>query len=88
MPNPREEPNLTFDKDSVTSNVSRNHKNILLPNIGQFECDGEISLDTITPFTSTGLVECEGIPGQIITEWLRGGVTEAFTSSNEDETNY
>ncbi|KTF90596.1 hypothetical protein cypCar_00041869 [Cyprinus carpio] len=68
MPNPREERSLPFDKDSVTSNVSRNHKNMLLPNIGQFECDGEISLDTITPFTSTGLMECEGIPGQIINE--------------------
>lgn len=67
MPNPREEPSLPFDKNSVTSNVSRNHKNMHLPNIGQFECDGEISLDTITPFTSTGLMECEGIPGQIIT---------------------
>ncbi|XP_041921656.1 D(1C) dopamine receptor [Alosa sapidissima] len=59
----REDTGLPFDKVSVTSNVSRNHKHMLLPAIGHYECDGEISLDTITPFTSTAL-ECDGLPGQ------------------------
>ncbi|XP_076835296.1 D(1)-like dopamine receptor [Brachyhypopomus gauderio] len=68
MSNPREDPSFQFEKTSVSSNTSRNHKHILMPNISQFECDGEISLDTITPFTSTGLMECDGIPGQIICE--------------------
>ncbi|XP_071022933.1 D(1C) dopamine receptor [Oncorhynchus clarkii lewisi] len=53
------------DKVSLISNASRNHKNTLLPAIVQFQCDGEISLDTITPFTSAGAMECDSIPGQI-----------------------
>ncbi|MEE6485617.1 hypothetical protein FKM82_014349 [Ascaphus truei] len=49
-----------FDKVSVTSNsqVTRSHKNLLLPAGVQFECEAEISLETITPFTSTGPLEC------------------------------
>uniref|UniRef100_A0A3B1JL32 G-protein coupled receptors family 1 profile domain-containing protein n=1 Tax=Astyanax mexicanus TaxID=7994 RepID=A0A3B1JL32_ASTMX len=46
-----------LDKASISSGASRRHPHphahALLPH----ECDGEISLDTITPFTSTGLVE-------------------------------
>ncbi|XP_072546068.1 D(1)-like dopamine receptor [Salminus brasiliensis] len=57
-----------LDKVSISSGASRRHPHphahALLPH----ECDGEISLDTITPFTSTGLVECEGLPGQIMTD--------------------
>ncbi|KAG2463396.1 D(1C) dopamine receptor [Polypterus senegalus] len=53
-----------FDKTSVNSQRSLGHKNTLLPGV-QFECEAEISLDTITPFTSTGLHECDAIPGQI-----------------------
>uniref|UniRef100_A0A8B9R9M1 G-protein coupled receptors family 1 profile domain-containing protein n=1 Tax=Astyanax mexicanus TaxID=7994 RepID=A0A8B9R9M1_ASTMX len=57
-----------LDKASISSGASRRHPHphahALLPH----ECDGEISLDTITPFTSTGLVECEGLPGQIMTD--------------------
>ncbi|XP_066549191.1 D(1C) dopamine receptor [Amia ocellicauda] len=56
---------LPFDKVSVLSNTSHSHKNLLLPAVVQFECEAEISLDTITPFTSTGPNECEAIPGQI-----------------------
>lgn len=62
----REEQAARHDKVSVSSATSRRHirghAHGLLPQ----ECDGEISLDTITPFTSTGLVECEGLPGQIL----------------------
>lgn len=63
--NPGEDTSVPFDKVSLISNVSRNHKNLLLPAIVQSECDGEISLDTITPFTSAGALECTAIPGQI-----------------------
>ncbi|XP_017558010.1 D(1)-like dopamine receptor [Pygocentrus nattereri] len=65
---PREEPAARLDKASISSGASRRlghgRAHMLLPH----ECDGEISLDTITPFTSTGLVECEGLPGQIIND--------------------
>uniref|UniRef100_H3BEK6 Dopamine receptor D6b n=1 Tax=Latimeria chalumnae TaxID=7897 RepID=H3BEK6_LATCH len=55
-----------FDKNSViTPQTSRRHKNLLLPAVVQFECEAEISLDTITPFTSTGPNECEAIQDQI-----------------------
>ncbi|XP_066541321.1 D(1)-like dopamine receptor [Hoplias malabaricus] len=64
----REEPAARMDKASISSAASRRlahaHTHVLLPH----ECDGEISLDTITPFTSTGLVECEGLPGQILND--------------------
>ncbi|KAM4607556.1 D(1)-like dopamine receptor [Polymixia lowei] len=62
--NPGEDTSAPFDKVSLISSVSRNHNN-LLPANAQFECEGEISLDTITPFTSAGALECEAIPGQI-----------------------
>ncbi|XP_029465730.1 D(1C) dopamine receptor-like [Rhinatrema bivittatum] len=32
---------------------------LLLPAVVQFECEAEISLETITPFTSTGPADCE-----------------------------
>ncbi|XP_027032476.1 D(1) dopamine receptor [Tachysurus fulvidraco] len=48
--------------------VFRDHTHVLLPSVGRCECDAEISLDTITPFTSTAMMECGGIPGQIINE--------------------
>ncbi|KAK1166427.1 D(1C) dopamine receptor-like [Acipenser oxyrinchus oxyrinchus] len=54
-----------FDKLSVISQTPRSRKNLLLPAVVQFECEAEISLDTITPFTSTGPNECDLIPGQI-----------------------
>ncbi|KAI4877211.1 hypothetical protein NFI96_003961 [Prochilodus magdalenae] len=64
----RDEPAARLDKASISSGASRRlghgRAHALLPH----ECDGEISLDTITPFTSTGLVECEGLPGQIIND--------------------
>ncbi|XP_069467436.1 D(1C) dopamine receptor-like [Ambystoma mexicanum] len=54
-----------FEKVSILSHsqdISRSHKNLhFLPAGGvQFECEAEISLETITPFTATGgLLECE-----------------------------
>ncbi|KAJ1141664.1 hypothetical protein NDU88_007992 [Pleurodeles waltl] len=54
-----------FEKVSVISHsqvISRSHKNLLLLPAGgvQFECEAEISLETITPFTATGgLLDCE-----------------------------
>ncbi|XP_072559801.1 D(5)-like dopamine receptor [Paramormyrops kingsleyae] len=53
-----------FDKVSVISDTSRNHTNLLLPAIVQFECEAEISLDML-PFNSTGSNACYAIPGQI-----------------------
>ncbi|XP_061088406.1 D(5)-like dopamine receptor [Conger conger] len=64
VPNNGEDVDLPFDKVSVISNTSRNHRNLLLPAIVQFECEAEISLDMM-PFTSTGANECYAIPGQI-----------------------
>ncbi|KAG8435242.1 hypothetical protein GDO86_013262 [Hymenochirus boettgeri] len=45
-----------FDKVSIISNShgTRSQKNLHLPTGVQFECEAEISLETITPFTSTG----------------------------------
>ncbi|KAM6956577.1 D(1C) dopamine receptor [Aplochiton taeniatus] len=63
--NVEEDASAPFDKVSLISEVSRNHKNSLLPAIVQFECDGEISLDTITPFTSAGVLECVTLPGHV-----------------------
>ncbi|XP_062320635.1 D(1C) dopamine receptor [Osmerus eperlanus] len=63
--NAGENTNPPFDKVSLISNTSCNHKNLLLPAIVQFECDGEISLDTITPFTSAGAMECDALLCQI-----------------------
>ncbi|XP_053196988.1 D(5)-like dopamine receptor [Scomber japonicus] len=53
-----------FDKVSVVSDDSRNHKNLLLPAILQYECEAEISLDMM-PFNSSGPTDCYVIPGQI-----------------------
>ncbi|XP_062863617.1 D(1C) dopamine receptor [Trichomycterus rosablanca] len=50
----------------VVGGVFRDHTRALLPSVGRCECDAEISLDTITPFTSTAVMECGGIPGQIV----------------------
>ncbi|XP_043911627.1 D(1C) dopamine receptor-like [Protopterus annectens] len=47
--------------DHSSFQMSRSHKNVLLPSVVQFECEAEISLDTITPFTSVRLNECEVI---------------------------
>ncbi|XP_053307112.1 D(1C) dopamine receptor [Spea bombifrons] len=49
-----------FDKVSVISNShgTRSQRNMLLPASVQFECEAEISLETITPFTSTVPIEC------------------------------
>ncbi|CAI9550298.1 unnamed protein product [Staurois parvus] len=48
-----------FDQVSIISNPhgSRSQKNLLLPTSVQFECEAEISLETITPFTSAGPLE-------------------------------
>ncbi|XP_041830284.1 D(5)-like dopamine receptor [Melanotaenia boesemani] len=53
-----------FDKVSVISDDSRNHRNLLLPAILQFECEPEISLDMM-PFNSPDPADCYVIPGQI-----------------------
>uniref|UniRef100_A0A3B4TLY7 D(1)-like dopamine receptor n=1 Tax=Seriola dumerili TaxID=41447 RepID=A0A3B4TLY7_SERDU len=45
-----------FDEESLISNGSQSHNRLLLlPATVQFEDDPEISLETITPFTSLGL---------------------------------
>ncbi|MGH0169525.1 UNVERIFIED_CONTAM: hypothetical protein FKN15_056965 [Acipenser sinensis] len=54
-----------FDKLSVISQTPRSRKNLLVPAVVQFECEAEISLDTITPFTSMEPNECDLIPCQI-----------------------
>ncbi|KAJ8013896.1 hypothetical protein DPEC_G00034590 [Dallia pectoralis] len=68
---PQASPNLgedtaipQVDEISLLSNASRNHKNLLLPTVFHIQCDGDISLDTLTPIT-TGATECRPIPGQI-----------------------
>nr|XP_033798862.1 D(1C) dopamine receptor-like [Geotrypetes seraphini] len=50
-----------FDRVSVISDsrASRGRKDLLLPAGVQFECEAEISLETITPFTSTGPADCQ-----------------------------
>ncbi|KAG7231849.1 hypothetical protein INR49_010262, partial [Caranx melampygus] len=60
-----------FDEESLVSNGSHRHnKLLLLPATVQFEDDPEISLETITPFTSAAALESDAlIPGQI--EWLQ-----------------
>uniref|UniRef100_A0A7N8WRZ1 G-protein coupled receptors family 1 profile domain-containing protein n=1 Tax=Mastacembelus armatus TaxID=205130 RepID=A0A7N8WRZ1_9TELE len=50
-----EDVSAQFDEDSLVSNGSRSHNRLLLlPATAQFEDDPEISLETITPFTSQG----------------------------------
>nr|XP_020513740.1 D(5)-like dopamine receptor [Labrus bergylta] len=53
-----------FDKVSGISEDSRNHSNLLLPAMLQYECEAEISLDMM-PFNSSGPTDCYVIPGQI-----------------------
>lgn len=53
-----------FDKVSVASDDSRDHRNLLLPAILQCECEAEISLDMM-PLSSSEPAECFFIPGQI-----------------------
>uniref|UniRef100_UPI003AB043CA D(1)-like dopamine receptor n=1 Tax=Centroberyx gerrardi TaxID=166262 RepID=UPI003AB043CA len=62
-----EDASAPFDEVSSISNGSRNHKSLLLlPATVRLEDDGEISLETITPFTSAAALECDAlIPGQV-----------------------
>ncbi|KAM9837664.1 D(5)-like dopamine receptor [Aulostomus maculatus] len=53
-----------FDKVSVISDDPRNHTNLLLPAILQYECEAEISLDMI-PFNTSGPNDSYVIPGQV-----------------------
>ncbi|XP_076616433.1 D(5)-like dopamine receptor [Chaetodon auriga] len=53
-----------FDKVSIISDDSRNHSNLLLPAILQYECEAEISLDMM-PFNSSGPTDSYLIPGQV-----------------------
>ncbi|XP_028423704.1 D(5)-like dopamine receptor [Perca flavescens] len=53
-----------IDRVSVISDDSRNHSNLLLPAILQYECEAEISLEML-PFNSSGHTDCYNIPGQI-----------------------
>ncbi|XP_061564066.1 D(5)-like dopamine receptor [Cololabis saira] len=57
------EPEHNFDKVSVISDDSTNHRNLLLPAMLHFECEREISLDMM-PFNSSD-PDCYVIPGQI-----------------------
>ncbi|XP_037638739.1 D(1)-like dopamine receptor [Sebastes umbrosus] len=56
-----------FDEESIISNGSRSHNRLLLlPATVQLEDDPEISLETITPFTSAAGLESDAlIPGQV-----------------------
>ncbi|XP_067432070.1 D(5)-like dopamine receptor [Thunnus thynnus] len=63
-PHTRGDLEQNFDKVSVISDDSQNHKNLLLPAILQYECEAEISLDMM-PFNSPGPTDCYVIPGQI-----------------------
>ncbi|XP_030604291.1 D(1)-like dopamine receptor [Archocentrus centrarchus] len=56
-----------FDEESIISNCSPSHNRLLLlPATVQFEEDPEISLETITPFTSAAGLETDAlIPGQV-----------------------
>ncbi|XP_030011953.1 D(1)-like dopamine receptor [Sphaeramia orbicularis] len=57
-----------FDEGSIISNCSRScNRSLLLPSATvQLDDDPEISLETITPFTSTVALECDAlIPGQV-----------------------
>ncbi|XP_069016019.1 D(5)-like dopamine receptor [Embiotoca jacksoni] len=56
------DPEQNFDKESVLSDESRTHRNLLLPAILQYECEAEISLDMM-PFNSSGPADCYVIPG-------------------------
>ena len=58
------DPEQNFDKVSVISDDCRNHRNLLLPAILQFECEPEISLDMM-PFNSSDPADSCVIPGQV-----------------------
>ncbi|KAL4641011.1 dopamine D1C receptor-like [Arapaima gigas] len=58
----REDTDPPSDKVSV---ASRRHTELLLPTPAQFEYDAEISLDTITPYTSTGPNEYEPVSDRL-----------------------
>lgn len=62
-----EDVSAQFDEESLISNRSQNHNRLLLlPATVQLEDDHEISLETITPFTSVAGLESDGlIPGQV-----------------------
>lgn len=62
-----EDMSAQFDEDSLISNCSQtDNRLLLLPATVQFEDDPEISLETITPYTSAGGLEGEAlIPGQV-----------------------
>lgn len=62
-----EDMSAQFDEESIVSNGSRSHNRLLLlPATVQLEDDPEISLETITPFTSAAGIESDAlIPGQV-----------------------
>uniref|UniRef100_UPI0037E9127B D(1)-like dopamine receptor n=1 Tax=Semicossyphus pulcher TaxID=241346 RepID=UPI0037E9127B len=62
-----EDMSAQFDEESIISNGSRSHNRLLLlPATVQLEDDPELSLETITPFTSAAGLESEAlIPGQV-----------------------
>ncbi|XP_034721102.1 D(5)-like dopamine receptor, partial [Etheostoma cragini] len=57
-------PGQNSDRVSVISDDSRDHSNLLLPAILQYECEAEISLDML-PFNSSGPADSFNIPGQV-----------------------
>ncbi|XP_028279796.1 D(1)-like dopamine receptor [Parambassis ranga] len=62
-----EDMSARFDEESIISNESpSDNRLLLLPATVQFEDDPEISLETITPFTSAAGLESDAlIPGQV-----------------------
>ncbi|XP_042288683.1 D(1)-like dopamine receptor [Thunnus albacares] len=62
-----EDMSAQFDEESLISNRSQSHNRLmLLPATVQLEDDPEISLETITPFTSAAGLESDAlIPGQV-----------------------
>ncbi|CAK6981645.1 D(1)-like dopamine receptor [Scomber scombrus] len=62
-----EDMSAQFDEESLISNGSQSHNRLLLlPATVQLEDDPEISLETITPFTSVAGLESDAlIPGQV-----------------------
>ncbi|KAM7408260.1 hypothetical protein PAMA_002118 [Pampus argenteus] len=63
-----EDMSAQFDDESLISNGSQSHNRLLLlPTTVQLEDDPEISLETITPFTSAAGLESDAlIPGQVL----------------------
>ncbi|XP_047458568.1 D(1)-like dopamine receptor [Mugil cephalus] len=62
-----EDVSAQFDEESIVSNGSHSHSRLLLlPAAARFEDNREISLETITPFTSAAALETDTlIPGQV-----------------------